>query len=490
MNQYAFSRNSFKIKPSLKKDTALRFYFLCCLCLATLTGCVNYYGMKSHATLQDAETLSKPTTYKIPNSNASAATNGWWRRFHDPQLNQLIAVALANSPTMQMAANRLEKTQQLRTAASASLWPSVDASGYLTRERFAKFGIVPPPFNGKIFNIGDVGLNFNYEFDFWGKNRQLVAAQVSEQYAAQADLAQARLVLSAAVASSYFQLQNNKRQWQIAQQIVHKTKEISTVIQYRTQHGVDSDLPVTTALTDVESAQLIAAQYEAEVKFSLAELAVLLGKNPAVTQIDTSALAKRPEDVTLPSTLPANLLAQRPDIQAARSRVEAAAHHINVAKARLFPNINLTGLFSYQSIFLNNLFTQQNQNNAISGAIDLPLFDAGARRANVGVRYAEYDLAVNTYNQTLLSALHEVIDQETLLNSLRKQLQAQNRAVLATNKKYRLTTSRYHHGIVDYVQVLEIKNTLLQQQATQLDLQARHLRAIVAMLKALGGNTT
>jgi outer membrane protein TolC len=134
------------------------------------------------------------------------------------------------------------------------------------------------------------------------------------------------------------------------------------------------------------------------------------------------------------------------------------------------------------------IFKEGNQNNAVTAAVDLPIFDAGARRANLGVKFAEYDLAVNDYNQTILTALREVADQLAILKSLNSRINAQDLAVKASEQQYKLYHSRYDHGIADMLQLLENKQLLLQQQAILVDLQARHYQATVTLLKALGGN--
>jgi outer membrane protein TolC len=180
-------------------------------------------------------------------------------------------------------------------------------------------------------------------------------------------------------------------------------------------------------------------------------------------------------------------LAQRPDIYAAKWRTLSAANRINVAKARFFPDINLNLLFSYQSVGLGHLFDRTSQNNGITGAVDLPIFDAGLRRANLGEKFAEYDLAVAEYNRTLLTALREVADQQHNLHAVADQLSAQDGALNAVKHNYKLFTSRYNHGVIDYMEVLEVKQLLLKEQAAQVNLQARQMQTTVAMIKALGG---
>jgi outer membrane protein TolC len=127
------------------------------------------------------------------------------------------------------------------------------------------------------------------------------------------------------------------------------------------------------------------------------------------------------------------------------------------------------------------------RDNSIGVAIDLPIFDAGARRANLREKYSEFDQAIGSYNDTILTGLREVADQVSKLNSLNAQQRDQNGVLRDTLRNYQLTVARYRHGIVDYTNVLQVKSTLLRQQDQQVDLQTRHLQAMIAMIKALGG---
>lgn len=470
----------------------MRLHLLYLFCLVGLTGCVNYAGMHGNATPFQAAQLSTPHVYGKTTKQVSAAKAEtpprWWNRFHDSTLNECITIALSDSPTMQIAQARIDKAIHLTEGAGAALWPSVNGNAYVERERFATFGLVPPPFNGRTFNIGDVALNFNYELDFWGKNRQILAAKLSRQQAAIADLMEARLVIAAAVTSSYVQLQSHLESLRIAKAIWRERQTVLSIIQDRARQGVDSDIPVKTAITDVEAARQVVYQFSQAEKISRHKLAVLMGKNPLETTLHPKPFIYQKRAIALPHSLPANLLAVRPDIIASRMRVEASLHSVNAQKARFFPNINLYALFSFQSVGLGRLFHKTNQNNDLGAAIDLPLFDAGLRRANLGVRYAEYDLAVHQYNRTILTALQEVADQLSILNALSAQLRAEQHALQAAKRHYKLSYSRYNHGIVDYVDVLQSKELLLQQQQTQVDLQARHVQAVVRMIIALGGS--
>jgi len=452
-----------------------------------MTGCAYYGDIHSHSRPLSSRALSQAHVY--PSSPVPPlASHNWWARFKDTQLDELIQVALHDAPTLKMAENRLGRSQHLADEASSALWPSVEFSGYVQRQRFSTFGLVPPPFNGRTYNIGMLGLNFNYEFDFWGKNRQFLIASLNEACASQSELLAARLIISTAVASTYFQLRYDITQTHLADTQWKISQKLLKIASDRARHGINSDIPVKEIQARAQAQKISLEFYKQETLLARHQLAVLIGKNPFTTEIMARPFAEQNYQVNLPALLPANLLANRPDIYAAKYRMLAAANRINVAKAYFFPDINLNALLSYQSVGLGHLFDSQSHNNAITGAVDLPVFDAGARRANLRVKYDEYDLSVNEYNQRVLKALQEVSDQLAILKAVKAQQVAQHSAFSATKKNYQLFRSRYRHGISDYADVLIAQQSYTESLGQLTTLETQHVQAVIGMLKALGGS--
>lgn len=466
----------------------MRRCILVASCLLGLAGCLHYPDHRQGVTQENAATLSVKHHYKLPSKQAAQLVTGnWWERFRDPQLNQVVALALSDSPDMQIARSRVYRAQQIANESNASLWPAIDFDGTATRQRFSQYGLIPPPFNGKTFNIGTLAFNFNYELDFWGKNRAILAARINEVCAAEADRAAAQLVVATAVTETYFRVKESEAQTNIARQLLKDRQEMLAIIQDRLKHAIASDIPVKSAEAEMQVAALQVTQYEQMNALARHQLAVLIGKNALTTDIVMPKYTYPKKALNLPANLSINILAKRPDIVAAKWRAEAAANEVHVAKTLFLPNISLNALFSYQSVGFGHLFEPGSQTNAIGTAIDLPIFDAGARKANLGVRYAEYDMAVASYNQTVLTALREVADQASILTSLNSQVSTQQNVYAATNRTYQLTKMRYQHGIVDYVQVLAANEANLQQKSTLLDYETKQVIAMVEMIKALGG---
>jgi len=447
-----------------------------------LTGCALYANAQSDTVQINSADLAVKHVYTIPKQTKEHLTR-------DPQLQQLISIALADSPDMRSAKERVIRARQLAQGADAALWPSAYSSGYLQKQHFSFQGTVPPLFNNLIFtneNAANIALNFNYEIDFWGKNRETLASRLSEAYAAQMDLQETQLVLSAAVATTYFALQNNILQQNLAKENAHLQQQLANIIVDRAKQGIESDIPVKTAIASSNTALLAIETYQREDMQSRHQLAVLLGKNPFNTKIDTAKFTYHKEQLALPAIIPANLLAKRPDVAAACALAAAAAHQINVAKSAFYPNVNLQGLLSANSLYFSKFFNLSFQTEGIKAAVDLPVFDAGARRANLGVKYAEYQLAVNQYNKSILNALQQVTDQLSTLQTLRKQILAQTEVLSTTAANYKLFYSRYKQGIIDYVQLIAVKQLLLQQKATLYSLQTQQKQTFVALLAALG----
>lgn len=454
----------------------------------TVTGCVLFGAVHTETKPLTPADLSVTHLYKTPKKNQFPA---YFKNFKDPQLNQLITVALAEAPDIQSAKARMERAQQVAQGAFSTLWPSVALSGHLEKAYFPIHGTIPPQIaaltNVSQVRIADIGAQFHYELDFWGKNRENIASKLNEAFAAKMDLAQTQLLLSSAVALAYFDVQNDIVQQGLAKEKANLLNELASIISDRAKQGIESNISLETALTNAKAAQLAVEEYQRAQMQARHQLALLMGKNPFTTQINTSKFSYNKNQIALPAIIPANILARRPDIAAACAMAEAAAHQVNVAKAAFFPNINLKGLVSLESLYFSKAFNIWFQNDNVGAAVELPIFDAGARRANLQVHYAQYDIAVNQYNQTLLNSLKEVSDQLSILETLNRQIAAQSKALKSAESNYNLYKSQYAHGIIEYTQLILIKQIVLYQRAILVNLQTGQIQAYIALLVALGG---
>jgi len=191
--------------------------------------------------------------------------------------------------------------------------------------------------------------------------------------------------------------------------------------------------------------------------------------------------------VAVPGTLPIDLLGRRADITAARWRVEAATNDAKSAKAAFYPNISLTAFAGLQSIGFDQFFKSGAEQWGVGPAIRLPIFDSGRLRANLRVKNADIDAAVESYNGAVIDAVHDVADQLSSLRSIDRQQTEQVSAQSAAESAYDLATQRYKAGLGTYLTVLNAEASVLTQRRQAADLKARALDTQIALIRALGG---
>lgn len=412
----------------------------------------------------------------------------WWRSFHDEQLNRLVAEALAHNPSMQVAAARVRAAQEAAAYARSATQPTLDLNGSVTRRRFSQHELVPASFAGTTINQGRATLDFSYDFDLWDRNRHILQARLSEAQATLADQAESRLILSTAVAQAYFRLQNDQARLKLARDALAWREEELALARSLSDKGLESLRMVEQARAELEQTQQTTVGLEQQTRLDKTALANLTGKGPdAAAEIAAPPAVRLDKAFPVPRNLTLDLLGRRPDVVALRWRVETAAQEAGAAKTRFYPNLNLAALIGLQSIPLAHWLTAESAIASLGPAIYLPLFDGGARVANLNTRYAEYDIAVAQYNQAILDATREIVDRLGNLQSIQQKWLLQEKVLAAKQEIFQFAQSRYRHGLSDYTKVLRAGQEVLEQRNSEIELEESRLQATLALIKALGG---
>lgn len=410
----------------------------------------------------------------------------WWTRYQDPQLNQLMGEALANSPSLSAAQARLAQANAVVGQARAPLLPQVNADYALTRERLSKNYIYPAPLAGSIATDNRLALDFSYELDFWGKNRAGLNAALSQQQAAQADAQAARNLLAGAVVRSYLNLQNAFAQQQVLENVLKQRQEVLELTQGRYNAGLDTQVEIKQAESALASAQVELTQTQTTLAQLRNQIAALSGAGPQRGSTLQAATLNAPAGV-LPASIPLDLLGRRPDVTAARWRAMAAQHQIDAAKAAFYPNIDLVAFAGFQALGSGNLLNAGSRTLGIGPAITLPIFHGGELNANLTGRRAEADLAVANYNQTVLDAVHQAADALDALRLIEREKQEQRQARQAIEQAYELAMARFRAGLGNYLTVLTAQTGVLTQARLDTDLRIRAYQLDANLAYALGG---
>ena len=412
----------------------------------------------------------------------------WWAAYNDPVLSHLIEEALQDAPSMTEAEARLRAAEASARAIGASRLPVVSADASAAESKQSYNNGIPPEFVPQGYNdVGRASLNFQWEIDFWGKNRAAIAAATSRALAAEADLAQARLIVSTSIASAYADLKALERDRDIAQQALEVRNKTLDLVQQRVDNGLDTEAQLSQAEAGPPSARADIKAIDEQISLTRNRLAALVGSGPdRGLDIDPAGDGPVPS-FGLPENLPANLLGRRPDIVAARWMAEAQRSTVQEARAAFYPNINLTAAIGVQSLYLDRLLDSGSDTGSVGPAISLPIFEGGRLRANLANAEAQNDVAASLYKQTIVEALHEVADAADSIRALDGRLKDSRDALAATEKAYSLTQLRYHGGLDNFQAVLLVEQQLLAERRSVADLESRRLKLDIALVRALGG---
>jgi NodT family efflux transporter outer membrane factor (OMF) lipoprotein len=445
-----------------------------------LAGCASHKGIESHSTLRSSESVGLKA-----DAPASVPAPEWWRDFGDENLNRLIAQALQGNPNLKIAQARLAKAQSATEGARSALLPHVNGELNTQRQKFSANNIYPPPIGGSIFNLGTLHLNGSWEIDFFGKNQAALNAALTSAQSAEADAEAARVLLSTNVARAYFQLARLNDELTVAQRTLAQRDESLRLVQDRVRAGLDTNLELRQSEGSLPEARQQIEALNEQAEIARHAIAALTGQGNQ--PVDVAPSVANVKAMAIPAQLPADLLGQRPDIVAARLRVEAAGYDVKNAKAQFYPNVNLIAFAGFSSIGFGKLLNAASQEWGVGPAIRLPIFEAGQLRANLRGKNADLDAAVESYNAAVLDAIRDTADQVTSAQSIERQQREQREAQAAAESAYQIATQRYKAGLGTYLNVLSAENAVLAQRRLGVELAARALDTQVALIRALGG---
>lgn len=448
--------------------------------LLALTGCADMSGIAPQARLRGAGTLGLPADARFE------APQDWWRGFGDAQLNALIGQALDGNPALAQAQARINRAQAFAEGARAAQGPQLNGDLDYTRQRYSANGLYPPGVAGGTIGEETARLTGSWELDFFGKHRAALQAALGQAQAAQADAQAARLLLASRVAQAYFQLARLQAQLAVAERTLAQRAELLRLVHGRVNAGLDTRLELRQSEGALpEARQQIEALREQQALTRNA-LGALVAQPDAAQTLDLQAL-EAINPIATPAQLPADLLGRRPDVAAARWRVEAATQDMTVARAQFYPNVSLMAFVGLSSISLDRFAQAGSREWGLGPALRLPLFDSGRLRANLRGRAADLDAAVESYNAALLDAVHDAADQLASGAAIARQMDEQRQAGAAAEDAYAIARRRYEAGLANYLQVLSAETQVLAQRRQAVDLAARRLDNQVAVMRALGG---
>ena len=417
----------------------------------------------------------------LPHGGQLSALDQWWQQFDDPLLVPLIAAAQAVSPSVASAASRIEQSRAARVAAGAALLPALDASANAQRGR-----------QDLVSGLGSgasVGMQMSWELDLFGARRHARTAAQARLEGAQASGDDARVAVAAEVASGYTELRACEAQVEQARADSTSRNETARLTELSMKAGFEA--PASAALARASAAQgnSLLTQRRAQCDALIKGLVALTGvAEPALRSQLATGRARLPVPAQIVITnVPAQALAQRPDLLSAEREWLAASADVSQAQAARYPRIGLNGSIGaarFESGGANQSGTLWTVGPV---TVSLPLFDGGTRRANVGAAQARYDAAGALYRGRLRTAVREV---EEALLALQSTADRNTDAQVASEgfaASFRATEARFKGGLASLFELEDARRSALQAQVALIDLQRERVSAWIALYRALGG---
>ncbi|WP_236674872.1 efflux transporter outer membrane subunit [Piscinibacter sp. HJYY11] len=445
---------------------------------ATLCGCAT-------SPRPEPESLSKAVPPQwhapLPHGGNVAELGRWWASFDDPLLLRLIEQGQRVSATLAQAGARIADARAARVAGSASLLPALDASLNASR------GI--PSLGLPIATTASLGVQAGWEVDLFGANRAGAKAAQARLDASEAAWHVARVSLAAEVASAYIGLRACEAQQAQLELDVRSREETSRLTALAADAGFQAPAAADLARASAANGSAALTQQRAQCELFVKSLVALAALDEeALRQELAGSTARLPQPRALRvAEVPAEALAQRPDITAAAWDVVAASADADHARARRWPRITLSGSIGPVRQRVDGVSTDGTVWSIGPVAVTLPLFDAGARRANADAARARHDAARVAYAASLRAAVREVEAALVNLHSANVRGDDTRAAAIGFERSYQATEARFRGGLASLFELEDARRSLVAARSAQIEQQREAVAAWVETYRALGG---
>lgn len=454
------------------------------LALLTLAGCTSMPELRK-------PNLDLPAAWpQAAGMPADRVASDWWKAYGDPQMDALIREALAHNADLKLAAARIKEARANLGLAQANEALQVQAVADAGRSRLSQRGATPAP-GSATNNTYKAQLQASYELDLWGRYREASHAARSELLANEYGRGVVRVSLTGEVVQAYLTLRALDAQSELVAKARDNRRAAMELQRLRVDAGVSSDLEMRQAEAELATLEANQARLTQAVRQHELALAVLIGRSPrALMDVAIprgSPLQALQGPPAIPSGLPSDLLARRPDLRQAEQNVLTTHARIKEAKATLYPDLRLTAHLGAESTALSNLFSGPSAIWGLSAGLVQSLLNGGRTEAALQARDARQAQALVAYEQAVRQAFREVLDALVAHRQARESAEAEGRRSQALGSALELADLRYRNGLTNYLTVLDAQRNVLQAELNGVEARRVQLIASADLAKALGG---
>ena len=444
--------------------------------VALLTGCTSLGGLKPLA-----PTVASSWHATLPHGGRSSDLLAWWASFKDPSLEALLQMADRENPTLQEAVANIDKARATLDSARSGLFPSLDGSASASRE--GNRGDDDNTLTAGTTKSG--GLDASWELDLFGKTNKEVDAAASRAEGEVWSWHDARVSIAAEVGDDYVQYRACRELERLYRDELASQRETIRATERSAQSGFTSmsDLALTRASAAASSSSLTAQRGECEILVkSLVQLTG--GDEPAVRRLLDQGRGRIPQPSAVRITsVPAEVLRQRPDVNALEAEVAAAISDVGAAKADLYPSLSLRGSISISQ----STVTGRAVPWSFGPALSVPLLDGGSRRAAVRSAVADYDIAVASYKSGVLGAVAEVETALVRVDTALRRISDARSAADNYQRYFQAVDKNWTSGGINILDREEARRSAQSAAITLIEIRRDAVQYWIALYKALGG---
>lgn len=418
---------------------------------------------------------------RLPHQGQLSDLSRWWSQFNDPLLLRLIDDGQHVSPTLAEATARVADARANRTAQRATLLPLLEAASTGSRERSDP---AQP-----LTKSSSENLNVSWELDLFGANRAGTRAAQANFQSSQARWHEARILVAAEIASTYTDLRMCEMLIEQAKREVESYEQTTEAVSLLAKAGFETHAAA-------EQARATAAQGRSNLVQQRSSCDLLIKSLVSLTDTDESLLRREllPNAATLPSpveltvaSIPAEVLAQRPDIFAAARDVELASAEANQAEAQRWPRITLAGSIGNARVSSGGVTTDGEVWTVGPIAVTMPLFDGGASKANATAAHARYRASAVIYAARLREAVREIESALVTLESTASRDVDVLTAAQGFSIAYAAANERYKQGAASLFELEELRRNMIAAERDVVTLHRDRVVAWIDLYRAAGG---
>ncbi|RCS29980.1 histidine kinase [Rhodanobacter denitrificans] len=422
----------------------------------------------------------------LPGAQASAA---WWQAFGSPQLDELVARALAHNPSIDGAQAALREAQENLAAQRAAFLPNVQLGYSASRQQNAVGTISPTLTSGQpIYTLHTAQLTVGYAVDVFGLNRRAVESLAAQAQAQRLQLEAVRQALAANVVAAAVQEASLRAQIEATEGIVADATRALAMVRRQAELGDVSGLDVAAQETALAQARATLPLLQKQREQNRDLLAVLAGEPPTQANDRPFALDGLQLPRELPVALPATLVERRPDVRAAEAQVHAASAQVGVAVASRFPQFSLSAQYGGSATAFDRMFAAGNTFWSLTGSVAQTVLDLGALKHRQRAAEAALQQAVAQYRGVVLVAFQNVADALYALEADARAAEAAASAESAARRTLELTRRQQQAGQVGGLAVLAAEQAWRQARVAAVQMQAARYADTAALYLALGGD--